>query len=114
MRFTGKERKMYVLALGLLVAAIALACTWTMWSRPASQTSQGAQTPTPAPSETPAPEETPLSEETLAPEATLAPEESAAPEETADAERRRRHGGYRGLLSGQLRLPRARAVQGAR
>ena len=56
MRFTGKERKMYVLALGLLVAAIALACTWTMWSRPASQTSQDTQTPTPAPSETPAPE----------------------------------------------------------
>ena len=31
MKFTGKERKMYILALGLLVAAIALACTWTMW-----------------------------------------------------------------------------------
>ena len=83
MRFTGKERKMYVLALGLLVAAIALACTWTMWSRPASQTSQGAQTPSPAPSETPAPEETPLSEATLAPEVTFAPDESAEPDEEA-------------------------------
>ncbi len=57
MRFTGKERKMYVLALGLLVAAIALACTWTMWERPSSQTSLSAETPTPAPSETPAAEE---------------------------------------------------------
>ena len=47
MRFTGKERKMYVLALGLLVAAIALACTWTMWERPSSQTSLSAETPTP-------------------------------------------------------------------
>ena len=83
MRFTGKERKMYVLALGLLVAAIALACTWTMWSRPASQTSQDTQTPTPAPSETPAPEETPQSEATLAPEGTAAPEESAEPDEEA-------------------------------
>ena len=56
MKFTGKERKMYVLALVLLVAAVALACTWTLWERPSSQTSQSAETPTPAPSETPAPE----------------------------------------------------------
>ena len=62
MKFTGKERKMYILALGLLVAAIALACTWTMWERPSSQTSLSAETPTPAPSETPAAEETPQSE----------------------------------------------------
>ena len=44
--------------LGLRVAAIALACTWTMWERPSSQTSLSAETPTPAPSETPAAEET--------------------------------------------------------
>ena len=81
MKFTGKERKMYILALGLLVAAIALACTWTMWERPSSQTSLSAETPTPAPSETPAPEETPL------PEGTASPEESPAPEdEGQDAE----------------------------
>ena len=42
MKFTGKERKMYVLALVLLVAAVALACTWTLWERPSSQTSQSA------------------------------------------------------------------------
>ena len=83
MRFTGKERKMYVLALGLLVAAIALACTWTMWERPSSQTSLSAETPTPAPSETPAAEETPLPEGTFAPEETVAPEASA---ETEDAQ----------------------------
>ena len=75
MRFTGKERKMYVLALGLLVAAIALACTWTMWERPSSQTSLSAETPTPAPSETPAPEETPLLEGTASPEESPAPED---------------------------------------
>ena len=83
MRFTGKERKMYVLALGLLVAAIALACTWTMWERPSSQTSLSAETPTPAPSETPAAEETPLPEGTFAPEGTVSPEASA---ETEDAQ----------------------------
>ena len=83
MRFTGKERKMYMLALGLLVAAIALACTWTMWERPSSQTSLSAETPTPAPSETPAAEETPLPEGTFAPEETVAPETSA---ETEDAQ----------------------------
>ena len=88
MKFTGKERKMYVLALALLVAAIALACTWTMWERPSSQTSLSAETPTPAPSETPAAEETPLPEGTFAPEETVAPEASAAPEDaqqSADA-----------------------------
>ena len=88
MRFTGKERKMYVLALGLLVAAIALACTWTMWERPSSQTSLSAETPTPAPSETPAAEETPQSEATPAPEGTAVPVESAEPDaevQSADA-----------------------------
>ena len=113
MRFTGKERKMYVLALGLLVAAIALACTWTMWERPSSQTSLSAETPTPAPSETPAAEETPLPEGTFAPEETVAPggERRAG---GCPTERRRGHGQYRGLLSGQLRLSGASAVQGAR
>ena len=75
MKFTGKERKMYILALGLLVAAIALACTWTMWERPSSQTSLSAETPTPAPSETPAAEETPQSEGTASPEESPAPED---------------------------------------
>ena len=86
MKFTGKERKMYVLALALLVAAIALACTWTMWERPSSQTSLSAETP--APSETPAAEETPQSEATPAPEGTAVPEESEEPEaevQSADA-----------------------------
>ena len=86
MKFTGKERKMYILALGLLVAAIALACTWTMWERPSSQTSLSAETP--APSETPAAEETPQSEATPAPEGTAVPEESEEPEaevQSADA-----------------------------
>ncbi len=58
MRFTGKERKTYMLALTLLLVAVALACTWTLWERPSSQTSHSAETPTPAPSETPAPEPT--------------------------------------------------------
>ena len=78
MKFTGKERKMYVLALVLLVAAVALACTWTLWERPSSQTSQSAGTPTPAPSETPAPEETLLLVETPVPEESAAPAQSAS------------------------------------
>ena len=83
MRFTGKERKMYVLALGLLVAAVALACTWTLWERPSSQTSQSAETPTPAPSETPAPETTPALEDAGAPEGSAAPD--ASPSATAQS-----------------------------
>ena len=77
MKFTGQERKMYILALGLLVAAIALACTWTMWERPSSQASLSAETPTPAPSETPMAEETPAAEETPLSEGTATPEEGA-------------------------------------
>ena len=42
MNFTGNQRKLYLLALALLVAAIALASTWNLWSRPASQTVQPA------------------------------------------------------------------------
>ena len=83
MKFTGKERKMYVLALALLVAAIALACTWTMWDRPSSQTSQSAETPTPAPSETPAPEATPALEDAETPEGSAEPDVS--PEATAQS-----------------------------
>ncbi len=83
MKFTGKERKMYVLALALLVAAIALACTWTMWDRPSSQTSQSAETPTPAPSETPAPEATPALEGAETPEGSAEPDVS--PEATAQS-----------------------------
>ena len=78
MKFTGKERKMYVLALVLLVAAVALACTWTLWERPSSQTSQSAETPTPAPSETPAPETTPALEDAGTPEGSAAPDVSPA------------------------------------
>ena len=83
MKFTGKERKMYVLALVLLVAAVALACTWTLWERPSSQTSQSAETPTPAPSETPAPEATPALEGAETPEGSAEPDVS--PEATAQS-----------------------------
>lgn len=54
MKFTGKERRLYLLALMLLAAAIALACTWTLWEGPTDQTSLPAQTPSAAPSPTPA------------------------------------------------------------
>ena len=102
-----------MLALGLLVAAIALACTWTMWERPSSQTSLSAETPTPAPSETPAAEETPLPEGSAAPEATVSPEASAAPE---DAQQSADAGTVNTVVyyQGQLRLSGAGAVQGAR
>lgn len=54
MKFTGKERRLYLLALMLLAAAIALACTWTLWEGSTDQTSLPAQTPSAAPSPTPA------------------------------------------------------------
>ena len=34
MKFTQNQRKVYLLALTLLIAAIALACTWSLWQPP--------------------------------------------------------------------------------
>lgn len=108
MKFTGKERKMYVLALALLVAAIALACTWTMWDRPSSQTSQSAETPTPAPS----------GNARAGGDARFGGRGDAGGKRGTGrfargdgAERGSGYGQHCCVLPGQLRLPRARHVQ---
>ncbi|MBR1820321.1 MAG: hypothetical protein IJ769_01720, partial [Clostridia bacterium] len=35
MNFSGNQRRVYLLALALLVLAIALVCAWSLWLRPA-------------------------------------------------------------------------------
>jgi len=72
MKFTGNQRKLYLLALTLLVVAIALACTWTLWEEPSGETSLPGGTPTVAPSEAP--------DGTVEPGLTFAPDASAAPD----------------------------------
>ena len=60
MNFTGNQRKLYLLALALLVIAIALACTWSLWRKPAADTSGRSVQPTGAvPESTFFPYETP-------------------------------------------------------
>ena len=51
MNFTGNQRKMYLLALALLIVAIALACTWSLWRKPSSAPS-GEASPEPTVSRT--------------------------------------------------------------
>lgn len=48
MNFSGNQRKVYLMALGLLIAAIALACTWSLWQKPAGTEPQPIATPQPA------------------------------------------------------------------
>ena len=47
MNFSGNQRKMYLLALVLLIVAIALACTWSLWQKPADSAASPASTPEP-------------------------------------------------------------------
>lgn len=49
MSLSGNQRRMYLLALALLIIAIALACTWSLWGRPAESASAPAATPQPMP-----------------------------------------------------------------
>lgn len=48
MKFTQNQRKVYLLALALLIAAIALACTWSLWQKPSQKQSADRATPAPA------------------------------------------------------------------
>ena len=64
MKFTGNQRKMYLLALALLIVAIALVCAWSLW--------RGASGPN-AEEAAPAPSPTAFA----GPSATLAPEDEA-------------------------------------
>lgn len=50
MKFTQNQRKVYLLALALLIAAIVLACTWSLWQKPSRK--QSAEQPNPAPTQT--------------------------------------------------------------
>ena len=77
MKFTGNQRKLYLLALTLLVVAIALACTWTLWEAPSSETSQPGGTPTIAPSEAPG--------TTVEPGLTFSPDTSPEPNASTGA-----------------------------
>ena len=47
MNFSGNQRKMYLLALVLLIVAVALACTWSLWQKPADSAASPAPTSEP-------------------------------------------------------------------
>ena len=53
MIFSGNQRRMYLLALTLLIIAVALACTWALWGRSAGSTASPAATPETARGEEP-------------------------------------------------------------
>ena len=45
MNFSGNQRRVYLLALALLILAIALLCAWSLWRDPADTAASPAQTP---------------------------------------------------------------------
>ena len=47
MKFTENQRRMYLLAIALLIAAIALACTWSLWPEKEGRSDEAATTPAP-------------------------------------------------------------------
>lgn len=47
MKFSGNQRRVYLLALALLVIAVALASTWSLWGRPAGEGAAPEATTTP-------------------------------------------------------------------
>lgn len=56
MKFTQNQRKMYLLALALLIVAIALLCGWSLWGRPSGEsTAAPGQSRTVSPAGTPSP-----------------------------------------------------------
>ena len=63
MNMSGNQRRVYLRALALMVIAVALACTWSLWLSPADKAASPAATPRPdgggepsaAPQETPRP-----------------------------------------------------------
>lgn len=58
MNFTGNQRKVYLLALALLIVAIALACAWSIWYRPSKALPEAAM-PEPTPGQAAEPSATP-------------------------------------------------------
>lgn len=60
MKFTQNQRKVYLLALALLIVAIALACTWSLWQRSSKEQPAVRTTPAPVqPTQTAEPSATP-------------------------------------------------------
>ena len=47
MNFSGNQRRIYLLALALLILAIALVCAWSLWRGPADTAASPANTPEP-------------------------------------------------------------------
>lgn len=47
MNFSGNQRRIYLLALAILLLAIALVCAWSLWRGPADTAASPAQTPEP-------------------------------------------------------------------
>ena len=67
MNISGNQRRMYLLALALLIVAIALACAWTLWLKPADPASSSGQAPAAAePSTAPEASDTAPSQQTSA------------------------------------------------
>lgn len=64
MKFTVNQRKVYLLALGLLILAIVLACVWSLWLKPSQPDSQTA-TPAPTAAATAEPSATPSVEDEM-------------------------------------------------
>ena len=59
MKFSGNQRRVYLLALALLVIAVALASTWTLWGRTAAGNEEADIATTPTGDVRPSPDETP-------------------------------------------------------
>ena len=55
MNLSTNQRKIYLMAVTLLVAAVALASTWSLWTKPAAQSAAPVVTPAPAPAAESAP-----------------------------------------------------------
>ncbi|MBR2699036.1 MAG: GerMN domain-containing protein [Clostridia bacterium] len=75
MNISQNQRKVYYLALALILVAIALISTWSLWLKPADSASLAAPTPTAAAQVTPTPMATPTAE--AATEATASPTQAA-------------------------------------
>lgn len=73
MKFTGNQRRMYLLALALLIVAIVLACAWSLW-RGASEPAAGGGVPEPSQSAS------------AEPSATLSPEDETTAADVPEAE----------------------------
>lgn len=82
MNFTGNQRKVYLLALALLIAAIVLACAWSLWYR-ASNAPSGTVTPEPTGSRMVEPSATPLAQDEAATSGSTA-SDAAEPETSVE------------------------------